>query len=389
MSFTVTAVPTAPDAPTTLSSSASGTTVTFAWVAALTGAAPTSFVVEMGTAPGTTTLPTQTVTSPVAQLSLVLPAGTYYARVRAVNAVGQSPPSPETSVTVVEPSPIPGPPGNFSAATSGNAVSFSWTASSVGAAASRYLIEAGSAPGLANIATLDTGSVATSLNVPNVPPGTYWVRVRGANAAGTGAPSQDVSVVMGASGGCVGLPAAPVLLTPVVSGVNVSLSWNAPTIGRVPTGYVLFAGSASGLSNLASFGTGNTATSFAASAPAGVYFVRLAASNACGVGPVSNEVSFTLGLNLPGAPRNLAASVAPGGSVTLTWDAPSSGGTATSYLVEAGSSTGLADLATLSTGSAATAFNASAPAGTYYVRVRAVNGGGAGAASGDVVVIVP
>ena len=43
VSFTVTPVPTAPDAPTTLSSSASGTTVTFAWVAALTGAAPTSF----------------------------------------------------------------------------------------------------------------------------------------------------------------------------------------------------------------------------------------------------------------------------------------------------------------------------------------------------------
>ena len=79
VAFTVTAVPTAPHAPTALSSSASGTTVTFAWVAALTGAAPTSFVVEMGTAPGTTTLPTQTVTSPTAQLSLALPAGTYYA----------------------------------------------------------------------------------------------------------------------------------------------------------------------------------------------------------------------------------------------------------------------------------------------------------------------
>ena len=232
-------------------------------------------------------------------------------------------------MTVAEPSPIPGPPGNFSATTSGNTVSFTWTASSIGAAASRYLIEAGSAPGLANVALLDTGYVATSLTVPNVPPGTYWVRVRGANAAGTGAPSQDVSVVMGPSGGCVGLPAAPVLLTPVVSGVNVSLSWNAPTIGRAPTGYVLFAGSASGLSNLASFGTGSAATSFAASAPAGVYFVRLAASNACGVGPVSNEVTFTLGMNLPGAPQNLASSVATGGLVTLTWDAPASGGAVT------------------------------------------------------------
>jgi Metallo-peptidase family M12B Reprolysin-like/Bacterial Ig domain len=389
ISFTVTSVPTAPDAPTGLVSSAEGTVVTLTWTPALTGSAPTSFVVELGTAPGTTTLPTQTVVSPAARLSLALPAGNYYARVRAVNAVGQSAPSPEASVTVVEPSPIPGPPGNFSATTSGTTVIFTWTASTVGAAASHYLIEAGSAPGLANLATLDTGSEATSLDVPNVPRGTYWVRVRGANTAGTGAPSQDVSVVMGASAGCVGLPAAPVLLTPVVSGVNVSLSWNAPTMGRVPTGYVLFAGSASGLSNLASVGTGSAATSFAASAPAGVYFVRIAASNACGVGPVSNEVSFTLGMDLPGAPQNLAAFVAPDGLVTLTWDPPASAGIATSYLIEAGSSPGLADLATLSTGGAATVFNAAAPAGTYYVRVRAVNGGGASGASGEVVVLVP
>jgi predicted phage tail protein len=225
--------------------------------------------------------------------------------------------------------------------------------------------------------------------VPNVPPGTYWVRVRGANAAGAGAPSQDVSVVMGPAGGCVGLPAAPVLLTPVTSDVNVSLSWNAPTLGRAPAGYVLFAGSAPGSSNLASFGTGSAATSFAASAPAGLYFVRIAASNACGIGPVSNEVSFTLGMNLPGAPENLASSVAAGGLVTLTWNAPASGGAVTSYLVEAGSSPGLSDLATMSTGNAGTVFNASAPAGTYYVRVRAVNGGGASAASGEVVVVVP
>ena len=104
---------------------------------------------------------------------------------------------------------------------------------------------------------------------------------------------------------------------------------------------------------------------------------------------VSNEVSFTLGINLPGSPENLASSVATGGLVTLTWDAPTSGGAVTSYLVEAGSSPGLADLATLSTGIANTVFHASAPAGIYYVRVRGVNGGGASSASGEIVVVVP
>ena len=43
----------------------------------------------------------------------------------------------------------------------------------------------------------------------------------------------------------------------------------------------------------------------------------------------------------------------------------------------------------LSTGSASTVFNALAPAGTYYVRVRGINGGGASAASAEIVVVVP
>jgi predicted phage tail protein len=387
VSFTVTTVATAPDAPSAASAIAVGTAVTFNWMPALTGSAPSRFVVELGTAPGTTTISTQTVMWPGTSLALTLPAGTYYARVRAVNSVGQSPPSPEATVTVLEPSPIPGPPGNFSATTVGTTVHFTWTTSTIGAAATRFVIEAGSAPGLANLAVLDTATAATSWTVPNVPVGTYWIRVRGANSAGAGAPSQDVSVVMGTSAGCVGLPSAPVLLTPVVSGLNVSLSWTAPA-GRAPTGYVIVAGSAAGLSNLASFGTGNTATSFAASAPAGLYFVRLAASNGCGVGPTSSDVSFTLGMDVPGAPTDLSAIVGPGGLVTLTWNAPASAG-ATSYLVEAGSDRGMLNLARLSTRDASSVFHAAAPPGRYFVRVRAVNGGGASAASNEVVVIVP
>jgi predicted phage tail protein len=320
---------------------------------------------------------------------VTLPAGTYFARVRAVNDVGTSAPSPEASVTVVEPSPIPGPPANFVVLTLGRTVAFSWTPASIGSPATTYVIEAGSGPGLSNLATLDTGGAGTSFSVPNVPPGTYWVRVRGANAAGPGAPSQDVSLVMGVSGGCVGLPGMPVLLTPVVSGNNVSLTWSAPTAGGAPTSYVLGAGTGPGLSNLALFSTHSTGTSFAASAADGLYYVRVAASNGCGIGPVSNEVSFSLGAERPAAPSNLTWSVAPGGVVTLAWGAPLSGAAPTSYLLEAGSASGLTNLAVISTGSAGTSFVTSAPPGSYFVRVRAVNGAGAGVASSEVLVVVP
>lgn len=385
----VTAAATAPDPPTSFTATAEGLSVTFSWTPALTGSAPSYFAVEIGTAVGTTSLPSPSVPWPGTRATQPMPAGTYYARVRAVNGAGTSVPSAEATVVVIEPSPIPGPPGNFFARATGRTISFSWTASVAGAAATSYTIEAGSGPGLANLARLDTGSPASSFTVPNVPAGTYWVRVRGTNAAGTGAPSQDIAIVMGASGGCVGLPGAPVLLTPIVSGNNVSLNWNTPTSGAMPSGYVLMAGSTAGAADLASFSTGSTATSFSASAPSGLYYVRIAAANGCGVGVASNEVSFSLGGGVPDSPGDVAWTVGAGGLVSLSWTAPASGPAPTAYVVEAGSASGLSDLATVSTGSAVTTFAASAPPGTYYVRVRAINGAGAGAPSAEAVITVP
>jgi enediyne biosynthesis protein E4 len=90
-------------------------------------------------------------------------------------------------------------------------------------------------------------------------------------------------------------------------------------------------------------------------------------------------------VGLPGAPRNLAASVA-GSGVTLRWDAATTGDAAREYIVEAGSVSGASNLAILATGTLATVFTASAPPGTYYVRVKGRNGAGAGSPSNEVIV---
>jgi len=89
----------------------------------------------------------------------------------------------------------------------------------------------------------------------------------------------------------------------------------------------------------------------------------------------------------PGAPSGLTAT-ASGSSVSLAWNAPADG-RATAFVIEAGSSTGLANLANFSTGSAATTFSGSGVAGgTYYVRVRATNAAGTSAPSNEVTLIV-
>jgi CO/xanthine dehydrogenase Mo-binding subunit len=57
-----------------------------------------------------------------------------------------------------------------------------------------YILEAGSAPGLANLATVPVPT--TTYAASGVPRGTYYLRVRAVNAIGTGAASAEVQLVV-------------------------------------------------------------------------------------------------------------------------------------------------------------------------------------------------
>lgn len=283
---------------------------------------------------------------------------------------------------------LPGAPGEFSVSTSGTTAAFAWTAPATGLPPFGYVIEAGSAPGLSDLAVILTGSAVTSHTVRGVPQGTYFLRVRAQNEAGTGPASDEATLVMTPAGECTTLPGAPVQLPPVVSGNSVQLAWSAPAGGGAVASYVVAAGSSPGTANLAVIDTGSPATSFQASAPNGTYFVRIGARNACGIGAASNEVSFTAGPPVPGAPSGLGFSLGPGRAVTLAWAAPATGEAPTSYTVEAGSAPSLSDLAVLP-GNATTMLTVTAPPGTYFVRVRATTVAGPSAPSNEVVIVVP
>ena len=150
-----------------------------------------------------------------------------------------------------------------------------------GAGATTYVLEAGSAPGSNNVVASDLGGPATVL-AASAPPGGADVRVRARNACGTSGPSNEIVVVVG---GCQPPDAAP-RLTVTVAGRTVSPSWSA-VAGA--TGYQLEAGVSPGASNAAVVGLG-AETTLVTGAPPGVYLVCVRARNACGVGPVSNEM---------------------------------------------------------------------------------------------------
>jgi large repetitive protein len=198
--FTAIAHAVAPGAPQNLAANVSGNTVTLSWAAPSTGGVPTGYVVNASLSPGgplVASLPVSATSLAVADV----PFGVYYVHVRAVNIDGSSAPSNEVIVSVPSGpggcTTPPNAPSNLTATVNGSLVDLTWTPPVSGCAATAYAVQAGSAPGLSDLAILNVGA-ATSLSVV-APPGVYYVRVVAMNAFGGSVGSVEVVVTVGIS----------------------------------------------------------------------------------------------------------------------------------------------------------------------------------------------
>lgn len=280
---------------------------------------------------------------------------------------------------------------------SGSTLTLTWTATNC--CFRSFVIRAGSAPGLADVASIELPSPGPIVNSEySVNPPTTFSAVVGGNAvfyvrviaaifhAGDFTPpSNEIAIVVG---NATPPPSPPSGLTSSVSGNTVTLGWNGPGAGQPVTSYIIQAGSQPAAVDVANFSTGSTATSYtAAGVPFGTYFVRVRAANGASISAASNEVRLDL-VNTcvpPGPPTNLIASLA-GSTVTLAWTA---GSGATSYQLQAGSRQGAADLADQDLLSSNTSFvAANVSPGTYFVRVRSNNACAQSSSSNEVVVIL-
>ena len=265
--------PQPPGPPTNLTANAVGPTVTLSWSAPavtsplmerMTFGPPATYIIEAGSVTGAANLANFSTGNLATWLSASGVAnGTYFVRVRAANAVGVSGPSNEVPLTVGQVLTPPGPPGNLAAAAAGSTVTLSWAAPASGGAPTTYVVEAGNATGLANLAAFPTGNLATVLSAPGVANGTYYVRVRAGNSAGISSPSNEAQVTVGTP---VLAPSAPGGLTFTQSGSTVTLNWLVPTGGGAPTSYIVEAGSGPGMTNIASVSSGSPATTLTATA---------------------------------------------------------------------------------------------------------------------------
>jgi hypothetical protein len=290
----------------------------------------------------------------------------------------------DTTVLVTQAAGSDGTPYDLVGTVSAARVVLTWKAPR-SAAVNQYLVEVGTATGLADVMSHYTGTPSPSLTAPRPADGTYYVRVRGIAAAGPTAPSNEVVLTVGDT-----TPAAPRALAARVNGDALTLNW-LPAAGESEVGgYFLEVGSAPGTSNLAAFATGSTQPTFSASGVApGTYFARVRALRGSRRSGPSTEISFTIGTTAceaaPSVPSGLVATVEHG-VVTLTWAAAP--GDPSTYQIEVGSAPGLSNLAVVETAAGVTTFRASAPAGTYHVRVKTRSACGVSGASPETTVVV-
>ena len=179
----------APEAPQL---AVSGSVPTLQWTSP--GAdAPSGYELRAGASPDALVIRLPLPGSVTAYSTAGAPPGDYFVAVVATSPCGVSAPSNVVRVVVAAPG-TPAPPTALAATVNGTTVSLSWTPPA--GAITGYVLEAGSAPGLANIVAGLALGPTPSFATTNVPPGTYYVRVRAANGALVSAPSSEIVVTV-------------------------------------------------------------------------------------------------------------------------------------------------------------------------------------------------
>ena len=319
------------------------------------------------------------------------------------NVHGDGSPTPDNTWTWLDdvamttsapPTPPTAPTGVTATAGSGSAT-VSWTApSNGGSPITAYTVTPfiGSA---AQPSVQVTGSPpATSVTVTGLTPNTsYTFTAAATNAVGTGpasAPSNAVTV------GPATRPSPPTNVTGTPGNTIANVSWTAPSNGGSPiTSYTVtaFNQGETGGGQVTSTVTGSpppTSLTVTGLTNGNSYAFSVVATNAVGPSQPSALSSAVVPGTLPSAPTNVSATAGMG-SATISWTAPSDGGSPiTSYVITPYVGTA-AQVATTINGSppTTTATVAVTNGTTYTFTVSAVNGVGAGPASAPSNAVTP
>jgi hypothetical protein len=232
---------------------------------------------------------------------------TYYYRVRATNAGGDSAYSNQVSAT---PPSIPVPPNNLTATSiSVSQINISWADNSGNEEGFKIERKTGSGGTWAQIATV-TSNITTYPNTGLLDSTVYYYRVRSYNVAGNSNYTNEAYAT-------TYLQAPSNLTASAISSTEINLEWTDNSAGETSFKIERKAGSGGTWGEIGV--VGSNAIQFTSDNLSEVveYYYRVRASNAGGNSTYSNEASAT---TLPSAPTNLTATVISDTSIQLTWE---------------------------------------------------------------------
>ncbi|WP_344061057.1 fibronectin type III domain-containing protein, partial [Terrabacter lapilli] len=374
--------PTAPSAPTGLTAVAGNASVALSWTppASNGGSAITGYNIYRGQTPGgegptpiATNVPGTSFTD-----TGEVNGSPYYYKVAAVNAVGTSPQSNEASATPQ--ASVPTAPVNLVASPGDASVALSWQApaSDGGSGITGYNVYRGTSAGGEGVTPIASNVALTSFTDTGLTNGTrYYYTVAAVNAVGTSPRSNEGSATPQAA---ARIPSAPQSLTALAGNTTVSLTWAAPASngGSTITGYAVYRGTSAGGEAATPVASNVTGTSFTDTGLTNgtTYYYTVAAINAVGTSPQSNETFATPQTTAPSAPLSLTAT-ASSNAVALTWAAPASNGGSpvTGYAVYRGTSAGGEAASPVASNVTGTSFTDTGLTNgtTYYYKVAAIN----------------
>ncbi|CAB4322396.1 unannotated protein [freshwater metagenome] len=332
-------VPAAPGAPT-VAIGATGGSATASWTAPATGgSAITGYQVTAtgGVSPIVFTVGASTLSQAFAGLSKTT---TYTFTVKAVNGVGSSLASAGTSKLAAA---VPAKPATITVGSTGNgSITVNYTAPATtvpGAPVTGYLVQAFAPLATTAADTCNNGDSILTCTLTGLTNGVkYEIRVSAKNVVGTGVSYNKVKNVIPAT-----TPGKPSITTVTGGNGQVTVAWSAPLSngGSAVTGYTVQAFNAAGTDAI----DGKTCTPTAATGTncivAGLtngtaYTFKVTAANAKGSGSASDASAAATPATVPSAPGSPQATANSLKSVTISWSAPSSNGSAiTGYTVQA------------------------------------------------------
>jgi transcriptional regulator CtsR len=200
---------TPPTAPSALAASASGLTINLTWTDNSTD--ETGFKIERKTGTGGTyaEIVSNQAANSTSYANTGLTAGTtYYYRIRAYNAAGNSSYTSEVSATTLT---APTAPSGLSATAAGTTINLAWTDNSSNESGFKIERKTGAGGTYAEIVSNQAANSTSYSNTNLAASTTYYYRIRSYNAAGNSAYSAEASATTASTGG--NLPANVLNLT--------------------------------------------------------------------------------------------------------------------------------------------------------------------------------